>query len=273
MRDIIEDTSMYHPSRIRTDRILLRNRKNPGVSGISSAAVPRHDRRHRRSTGAQQQERAGSWLLTTRCARSCRSPACPKSAPARSRSPAAPTRSCRPRSASARPPPPRSPRPGSPSPISGNCAPAASSRSRSICGKPPPRLRSGHYLQMDGAEVSTERNPVMGVYPAKNGRWSYIHANFPNHRAAALKRARRARRTRTRCARRWRTGTRSSSRRRSSPPRAPAAWCAAWPNGRSTRRPPRSPRCRCWRSSRSATRRRKSCRKATGRSPASGCST
>src|SRR4051812_41315772 len=47
-------------------------------------------------------------------------------------------------------------------------------------------LRSGHYLVMDGAEVSTERNPVMGVYPAKNGRWSYIHANFPNHRAAAL---------------------------------------------------------------------------------------
>src|SRR6202000_389877 len=24
------------------------------------------------------------------------------------------------------------------------------------------------------------------VYPAKNGRWSYIHGNFPNHRAAAL---------------------------------------------------------------------------------------
>jgi crotonobetainyl-CoA:carnitine CoA-transferase CaiB-like acyl-CoA transferase len=47
-------------------------------------------------------------------------------------------------------------------------------------------LRSGHYLVMDGAEVSTGRNPVMGVYPAKNGRWSYIHANFPNHRAAAL---------------------------------------------------------------------------------------
>ena len=47
-------------------------------------------------------------------------------------------------------------------------------------------LRSGHYLTMEGAEVSTERNPVMGVYPAKNGRWSYLHANFPNHRAAAL---------------------------------------------------------------------------------------
>ena len=26
----------------------------------------------------------------------------------------------------------------------------------------------------------------MGVYPTKDGRWSYVHANFPNHRAAAL---------------------------------------------------------------------------------------
>src|SRR5499426_3983372 len=47
-------------------------------------------------------------------------------------------------------------------------------------------LRSGRYMQMDGAPVSTERNTVMGVYPAKNGRWSYLHCNFPNHRAAAL---------------------------------------------------------------------------------------
>jgi crotonobetainyl-CoA:carnitine CoA-transferase CaiB-like acyl-CoA transferase len=47
-------------------------------------------------------------------------------------------------------------------------------------------LRSGHYMQMEGAPVSTERNTVMGVYPAKNGRWSYLHCNFPNHRAAAL---------------------------------------------------------------------------------------
>jgi crotonobetainyl-CoA:carnitine CoA-transferase CaiB-like acyl-CoA transferase len=47
-------------------------------------------------------------------------------------------------------------------------------------------LRSGHYMQMDGQEVSTERNAVMGVYPAKHGRWSYLHCNFPNHRAAAL---------------------------------------------------------------------------------------
>jgi crotonobetainyl-CoA:carnitine CoA-transferase CaiB-like acyl-CoA transferase len=47
-------------------------------------------------------------------------------------------------------------------------------------------LRSGHYMQLDGAPVSTERNTIMGVYPAKNGRWSYLHCNFPNHRAAAL---------------------------------------------------------------------------------------
>jgi crotonobetainyl-CoA:carnitine CoA-transferase CaiB-like acyl-CoA transferase len=48
-------------------------------------------------------------------------------------------------------------------------------------------LRSGHYLKMEQAQVSHERNPVMGMYPAKDGHWSYIHANFPNHRAAALK--------------------------------------------------------------------------------------
>jgi crotonobetainyl-CoA:carnitine CoA-transferase CaiB-like acyl-CoA transferase len=48
-------------------------------------------------------------------------------------------------------------------------------------------LRSGHYLQVNGSKVRGERNPVMGMYPAKNGRWSYIHANFPNHRAAALR--------------------------------------------------------------------------------------
>ena len=50
----------------------------------------------------------------------------------------------------------------------------------------PASLRSGKYMQMDGAGVSTERNTVMGVYPTKDGRWSYLHCNFPNHRAAAL---------------------------------------------------------------------------------------
>ena len=48
-------------------------------------------------------------------------------------------------------------------------------------------LRSGRYLELDGVTISDAPNKVMGNYPAKNGRWSYIHSNFPNHRAAALK--------------------------------------------------------------------------------------
>ncbi|RPH77872.1 MAG: CoA transferase, partial [Candidatus Rokuibacteriota bacterium] len=48
-------------------------------------------------------------------------------------------------------------------------------------------LRSGHYMTLDGKPVPTDRNTVMGVYPARNGRWSYLHCNFPNHREAALK--------------------------------------------------------------------------------------
>src|SRR5258706_1009722 len=47
-------------------------------------------------------------------------------------------------------------------------------------------LRSTHYMKMDGAPVSTERNTIMGTYPAKNGRWSSPKCSFPNHRAAAL---------------------------------------------------------------------------------------
>jgi crotonobetainyl-CoA:carnitine CoA-transferase CaiB-like acyl-CoA transferase len=48
-------------------------------------------------------------------------------------------------------------------------------------------LRSGHYMKLGDGEVSAERNAIMGVYPTKDGRWSYLHCNFPNHRAAALK--------------------------------------------------------------------------------------
>jgi crotonobetainyl-CoA:carnitine CoA-transferase CaiB-like acyl-CoA transferase len=48
-------------------------------------------------------------------------------------------------------------------------------------------LRSGHYLVMEGEGVDFGRNTIMGMYPAKNGRWSYLHCNFPNHREAALK--------------------------------------------------------------------------------------
>src|SRR5947209_5403248 len=47
-------------------------------------------------------------------------------------------------------------------------------------------LRSGRYLQLAGTDVSSERHTVMGFYPTRDGRWSYLHCNFPNHRAAAL---------------------------------------------------------------------------------------
>ena len=47
-------------------------------------------------------------------------------------------------------------------------------------------LRSGHYMKLNGSPVSAERNALMGFYPARNGHWSYLHCNFPNHRAAAL---------------------------------------------------------------------------------------
>ena len=47
-------------------------------------------------------------------------------------------------------------------------------------------LRSSRYMTLNGAPAAGERNAVMGVYPARNGRWSYLHCNFPNHREAAL---------------------------------------------------------------------------------------
>ena len=48
-------------------------------------------------------------------------------------------------------------------------------------------LRSTKYLRLDGEKVRTDRNDVMGMYPARDGRWSYLHCNFPHHRAAALR--------------------------------------------------------------------------------------
>src|SRR6185437_5828775 len=47
-------------------------------------------------------------------------------------------------------------------------------------------LRSGHYMKLGDGEVSARRNTIMGFYPTRDGRWSYLHCNFPNHRAAAL---------------------------------------------------------------------------------------
>src|SRR5438552_1597686 len=47
-------------------------------------------------------------------------------------------------------------------------------------------LRSGNYMKLGDGALSSARHGIMGVYPAKDGRWSYLHCNFPNHRAAAL---------------------------------------------------------------------------------------
>jgi crotonobetainyl-CoA:carnitine CoA-transferase CaiB-like acyl-CoA transferase len=47
-------------------------------------------------------------------------------------------------------------------------------------------LRSGHYMRLGEGDISAARNNIMGVYPSRDGRWSYLHCNFPNHRAAAL---------------------------------------------------------------------------------------
>ena len=47
-------------------------------------------------------------------------------------------------------------------------------------------LRSSRYMKLDGARVPGERAPVSGVYPTADGRWSYLHCNFVNHRDAAL---------------------------------------------------------------------------------------
>jgi crotonobetainyl-CoA:carnitine CoA-transferase CaiB-like acyl-CoA transferase len=48
-------------------------------------------------------------------------------------------------------------------------------------------LRSGTYMKLGDGALAHARHSVMGTYPARDGRWSYLHTNFPNHRAAALK--------------------------------------------------------------------------------------
>ena len=47
-------------------------------------------------------------------------------------------------------------------------------------------LRSGNYVGLNDGPLRGERTPVMGVYPTADGRWMYLHCNFPNHRDAAL---------------------------------------------------------------------------------------
>jgi crotonobetainyl-CoA:carnitine CoA-transferase CaiB-like acyl-CoA transferase len=48
-------------------------------------------------------------------------------------------------------------------------------------------LRSGTYMKLGDGVLSSARNSIMGFYPTKDGRWSYLHCNFSNHRAVALK--------------------------------------------------------------------------------------
>ena len=48
-------------------------------------------------------------------------------------------------------------------------------------------LRGGRYMKLGEGRGRDEQNPIMGVYPTRDGRWGYIHANFPNHLAAALR--------------------------------------------------------------------------------------
>src|ERR1700744_1338832 len=39
-------------------------------------------------------------------------------------------------------------------------------------------LRSGTYQKLGDGELSSARNSIMGCYPAKGGRWSYLPCNF-----------------------------------------------------------------------------------------------
>src|SRR6185312_9460350 len=45
-------------------------------------------------------------------------------------------------------------------------------------------MRSGTYMKLGNGELAHARHSIMGTYPSKDGRWSYLHCNFPNHRAA-----------------------------------------------------------------------------------------
>ncbi len=47
-------------------------------------------------------------------------------------------------------------------------------------------LRSGKYMEIDGRPCDREFAPLMKFYPAKNGRWVFLHTNFPNLRDKAL---------------------------------------------------------------------------------------
>src|ERR1700730_11972840 len=47
-------------------------------------------------------------------------------------------------------------------------------------------LRGSQYVRLAGAGASSALNSIMGFYPTRDARWSYLHFNFSNHREAAL---------------------------------------------------------------------------------------
>ncbi|HEX7968901.1 MAG TPA: CoA transferase, partial [Stellaceae bacterium] len=47
-------------------------------------------------------------------------------------------------------------------------------------------LRSARYLRVAGAPPKEPFDPVSGLYQTRDGGWTFLHCNFPNHRAAAL---------------------------------------------------------------------------------------
>jgi crotonobetainyl-CoA:carnitine CoA-transferase CaiB-like acyl-CoA transferase len=48
-------------------------------------------------------------------------------------------------------------------------------------------LRSPRYLRIDGKKVEEDSAKVTGFYQLKDGRWIYLHCNFPNVRDGNLK--------------------------------------------------------------------------------------
>ena len=48
-------------------------------------------------------------------------------------------------------------------------------------------LRSPRYLKLDGKKVEEDGSKISGFYQLKDGRWMYLHCNFPNVRDGNLK--------------------------------------------------------------------------------------
>jgi crotonobetainyl-CoA:carnitine CoA-transferase CaiB-like acyl-CoA transferase len=47
-------------------------------------------------------------------------------------------------------------------------------------------LRGARYMKFDGPSQPDPMDPLTGFYPVANGRWVFLHCNFPNHRDRAF---------------------------------------------------------------------------------------